>query len=142
MNKKEYKNMVEEMLPKENKLINMFIAFITGGTIGIISQIIFNNLLKHFNEEMALSGTLLVLISITALITTIGKGDTLFQKLKCGLIIPITGFAHSISSSIIDYKKEGFISIGSNTFKLAGSVLLYGIVSSIILTLIKVVLNV
>ena len=71
-----------------------------------------------------------------------GKADSLFTKFKCGLIIPITGFAHSIASSIIDYKKEGLINIGSNTFKLAGSVILYGIVSAIILTLIKVILNV
>mgnify|MGYP003299923240 CR=1 FL=1 len=48
----------------------------------------------------------------------------------------------SIASSIIDYKKEGLITIGSNTFKLAGSVLLYGIVSAIILTLIKVLIYV
>ena len=82
------------------------------------------------------------MIATISLITAFGKADNLFVKFKCGLIIPITGFAHSIASSIIDYKKEGLINIGSNTFKLAGSVILYGIVSAIILTIIKVVLNV
>jgi stage V sporulation protein AC len=82
------------------------------------------------------------MIMLSSLITTLGFGDNLFQTFKCGLIIPITGFAHSISSSILDYKREGLINIGSNAFKLAGSVLLYGIVSAIILTMIKVILNV
>jgi stage V sporulation protein AC len=85
---------------------------------------------------------LLILIVTIAFLTAMGKADNLFTKFKCGLIIPITGFAHSISSAIIDYKKEGLINIGSNTFKLAGSVILYGIVSAIVLTLIKVIINV
>lgn len=76
------------------------------------------------------------------LITALGKADLLFHKFKCGLIIPITGFAHSIASCILDYKKEGLINMGSNTFKLAGSVILYGITSAVILTIIKVILNV
>ena len=62
------------------------------------------------------------------------------EKFKCGIIIPITGFAHSITSSAIDSKKDGMITgIGASTFKLAGSVLLYGIVSAFILAIIKVV---
>jgi stage V sporulation protein AC len=76
------------------------------------------------------------------MITASGFGDDLFQTFKCGLIIPITGFAHSIASSIIDYKREGLLNMGSNAFKLAGSVILYGIVSAIILTLIKVLIYV
>ena len=82
------------------------------------------------------------MITTISLLTALGKADNLFVKLKCGLIIPITGFAHSITSSIIDYKREGLLNMGSNAFKLAGSVILYGIVSAVILTMIKVLLNV
>ena len=142
MNNKKYKELVEQITPKENRLYNMFISFISGGTIGLIGTLLFNQLNNTYNEELSISFMLLILIIITSFITALGKADSLFTIFKCGLIIPITGFAHSIASCIVDYKKEGFINIGSNTFKLAGSVILYGIVTAIILTIIKVLLNV
>ncbi len=142
MNTIKYKKMVEELTPKENRLYNMLIAFIVGGLIGAGGTIIFVNLNKYYDQETAISFMLLILIMISSLFTCLGFADTLFAKLKCGLIIPITGFAHSVAASILDYKKEGLINMGSNTFKLAGSVLLYGIVSAVILTLVKVILNV
>ncbi len=142
MNSNEYKQIVDELTPKENRLINMVISFFSGGAIGIIGVFLYDYFYMTYDSTLAISWMLLTMIIITGLITALGKADSLFQKLKCGLIIPITGFAHSIASCILDYKKEGLINIGSNTFKLAGSVLLYGIVSAITLTIIKVVLNV
>ena len=142
MNSRKYKQLVDTYTPKENRLYNMFISFFSGGVIGLIGTFLFIRLNNMYNEELSVAFTLLILITTISLITALGKADNLFAKFKCGLIIPITGFAHSIASSIIDYKKEGLINIGSNTFKLAGSVILYGIVSAIILTVIKVVLNV
>ena len=142
MNTRKYQNMVDNLTPKENKLTNMLIAFFSGGLIGLIGTFLYLRLNNTYNEELSVSFTLLILIIVISFLTSMGKADSLFSKLKCGLIIPITGFAHSIASSIIDYKNEGLINIGSNTFKLAGSVILYGIVSAIILTLIKVILNV
>ena len=63
------------------------------------------------------------------------------KKGKMGLIIPITGFAHSMQSSILDYKKEGPIyGFGSNVFKLAGSVILYGVVSAYVFGLIRFII--
>lgn len=142
MNRKKYQQMVEDKTPKENRLNNMLISFFSGGTIGLIGTFLFNFLSNTYNEELSIAFMLLILIITIALLTALGIADKLFTIFRCGLIIPITGFAHSIASCIIDYKKEGFINIGSNTFKLAGSVLLYGIVSAVILTLIKVILNV
>ena len=142
MNMEKYNQMVKEMTPKENRLLNMFISFFVGGMIGVVSTFLFLKLNKMYNEEFALTATLLILIFISAFLTTLGIGDTIFTKLKCGVIVPITGFAHSVASSLIDYKKEGFINMGSNAFKLAGCVILYGIVSAILLTLIKVIINV
>lgn len=142
MNNKKYQKMIEEITPKENSLSNILISFLSGGTIGLISVFMYVNFLNKYNEELSVSFALLILIIVTSLITALGFADKLFSKLKCGLIIPITGFAHSITSSIIDYKREGFLNMGSNAFKLAGSVILYGIVSAVTLTLIKVFLNV
>ena len=68
--------------------------------------------------------------------------DNWVTTCKCGLIIPTTGFAHSVSSSALDYKKDGLITgLGSNFFKLAGSVILYGIISSFILVIVKVIIS-
>ena len=142
MNTRKYQNMVDNLTPKENKLTNMLIAFFSGGSIGLIGTFLYLWLNNNYNDELSISFTLLILIITITFLTALGKADSLFVKFKCGLIIPITGFAHSVAASIIDYKKEGLINIGSNTFKLAGSVILYGIVSAIILTLVKVVLNV
>ncbi len=142
MNKTKYSKVVKDITPKENVIINTIIAFISGGTIGLLSNLLYNFLLNYYTSTLSVAFTILILIIISSLITSLGFADSLFSKFKCGLIIPITGFAHSMSSSIIDYKKEGLLNMGSNAFKLAGSVILYGIVSAVILTLLKVILNV
>ena len=68
----------------------------------------------------------------------VGFFDKLVTMFKCGLLIPITGFAHSMTSSALDYKEEGLIyGIGSNMFKLAGSVIIYGVVSAWIFGMIR-----
>ena len=79
---------------------------------------------------------------MSSICTGLGFFDSLVEKFKCGIIIPITGFAHCVTSSSIDSRKDGFITgFGSNIFKLAGSVLLYGMVSAFIFTIIKVIIN-
>ena len=61
---------------------------------------------------------------------------------KCGLIIPITGFAHSMMSASLDYKKEGFVTgIGANMFKLAGTVIAYGVISAYFFGLIRYIIG-
>ena len=142
MDKEKYKKMINDMTPKENRLLNMIVAFFVGGFIGLIATFLFINFNKAYSEDLSMAFTLLSLIIVIAFLTSMNVADDMFSFCKCGLIVPITGFAHSIASSIIDYKKEGFINIGSNTFKLAGSVILYSIVASVTLALIKVVLNV
>lgn len=141
MNKKEYKELVKKYTPKEDTIKNAFIAFISGGLIGLISTIIYVIFLNYeFDSVSATAYTLVILILLSSLFTAIGLFDNLVEKYKCGIIVPITGFAHSITASIIDNKKDGMITgIGSSVFKLAGSVLLYGMVSAFILTIIKVV---
>lgn len=143
MNKEEYQKLVKEMTPKEPKLRNAIVAFLVGGSIGFLGEVIVNILMESFGlsrvDSFAWLAFLLILFS--TFMTAIGKFDSCVQKAKCGLIIPTTGFAHSVQSAAIDYKKDGLVTgIGANIFKLAGSVILYGIVSAFFLSLIKVVL--
>ena len=142
MEQNKYERLVKDTTPQPNKLLNMFIAFFVGGIIGVIGVVLYNLFTPMYNSELSISFMLMMMIIFVSMLTASGFGDDFFQTFKCGLIIPITGFAHSISSSIIDYKREGLLNMGSNAFKLAGSVILYGIVSAIILTLIKVLIYV
>lgn len=67
--------------------------------------------------------------------------DKLVQFAKCGLIIPITGFAHAMMSATLEYRKEGMITgIGANMFKLAGSVIVFGVVSAYVFGLIRLLI--
>ena len=78
------------------------------------------------------------LIALASLFTALGFFDKLVNWARCGLIIPITGFAHSMTSAAIEFKREGYVTgLGANIFKLAGTVILYGIVSAYIFGIIR-----
>ena len=142
MDKEEYKNLVKKKYPKQNKLKNMLIAFVVGGLLGLSGQIISRLLVILFGMSVKVSYSVVCLITIflASLFTGLNFFDDWVTKTKCGLIVPTSGFAHSITSCGLEYKKDGMITgIGANFFKLAGSVLLYGIISAFILCVIKVV---
>mgnify|MGYP004516378657 FL=1 len=142
MNKEEYKKFIKSKYPKEPKLKNMLISFLVGGFIGIVGQILSKLLMICFALSQVISYSIvcLLLIFLASLFTGLGFFDDWVSFAKCGLIIPTTGFAHSMTSCALEYKKDGLITgIGANFFKLAGSVLLYGIISAFFLCLIKVV---
>ena len=142
MDKEEYKNLVKKKYPKQNKLKNMIIAFVIGGSLGLIGQIFSRLLVILFGMSVKVSYSVVCLITIflASLFTGLNFFDDWVTKTKCGLIVPTTGFAHSITSCGLEYKKDGMITgLGANFFKLAGSVLLYGIISAFILCIIKVV---
>ena len=142
MEKKEYRELVNDTVPKPNKCNHACIAFISGGILGMLSEIFKLLLVNYynFNKDDATSIVILVLILLACFFTAFFDFDKWVIKLKAGLIIPITGFAHSIQSSALDYKTDGMITgLGANFFKLAGSVILYGIVSAFIFCIIKVV---
>ncbi len=133
MNKERYKEITSKIVPKEDKVKNGIIAFLVGGLIGFLGEIIVVVLENNFNVEHkdATSIMIVILIFIASLCTALGFFDNLVVKAKAGLIVPITGFAHAMTSSMLDYKKEGFVTgIGANAFKLTGSVILYGVVAA------------
>ena len=84
---------------------------------------------------------IITLIFISSLLTGLGVFDKLVTMFGAGLIIPITGFAHSTTSSAMEYRKEGLVSgIGSNIFKLSGTVLMFGVVSAYIFGIIRLII--
>ena len=140
MEKKDYKRIVDSNKPKESRVSNCAISFLVGGFMGVVANILsdFYEMIFDISSRDASSYMLLTLIIFACLFTAFGFFDKWVNFAKCGLIIPITGFAHSLCSSGLDYKHEGPIyGVGSNMFKLAGSVIVYGIVSATIFGMIR-----
>ena len=145
MNRKKYLKVVDECTVKDKKLINYINSFTIGGLIGFLGEGIKMICTNYYYLPVseAVSYVLIIMIFLSCLCTGLGFFDDVVSKFRCGIVIPITGFAHSIMSSVLDYKKDGLITgIGANFFKLAGSVLLYGILSGFICGIIKVIINV
>lgn len=133
MKQQKYELIAKEHEAENPKLKNAVIAFLIGGLIGMLGEGLIELLYNIFHMSRNNAGTIMIVIMIfiASLSTALGFFDKLVTKFKCGLLIPITGFAHSMTSAALDYKREGPIyGIGSNIFKLAGSVILYGIVAA------------
>lgn len=145
MNKNKYLKIVKDLTPKEKRLENYALAFLMGGILGFIAEgvklLLVNNC--HLTIRDATTWVLMIYILLASIFTALSFFDRLVMKYKCGLIIPITGFAHSITSSALDYKRDGLITgMGASFFKLAGSILLYGIISAFFFAIIKVIIYV
>ena len=138
-----YNEIVKKHTPKENILKNVIIVFISGGIFGVFSELLLRLYMIWLNLPRKEAGVIVIitLIIISSVLTALGIFDVLVSKLKCALIIPITGFAHSMTSAAIEYRKEGLVlGIGANIFKLSGSVILYGIVSTYVFGIIRLLL--
>lgn len=143
MDKNKYKQLVDKNTPKENYIKNALIAFFVGGALGTLSELLLRCYSLWLNLPRKESGVLVILtlIVIASVLTALGVFDVLVTKVKSALIIPITGFAHSMTSAALEYKHEGLVlGIGANIFKLAGTVVLYGVVSVYFFGLIRLLI--
>lgn len=141
-NKDNYKKVVEELTPKNKMLKNCIMAFIFGGTICLVGEIINDSFVSWLglSDEEASPMTSVVLIGISALLTGLGWYDKLGKIGGAGTVVPITGFANSVVSPALEYKREGLIlGTASNIFKLAGPVLLFGYFASFIAGLLSMI---
>ncbi len=132
---KEYEEYVKNKVPKPNYLLNCLWAFFVGGVICTIAQFI-NNLLKNsgLNKTDAGTVTVIIMIFLGAFLTGLGVYDKLGKKAGAGSIVPITGFANSIVSPAMEFKREGYVlGVAAKMFSVAGPVLVYGFGSSVII---------
>lgn len=138
MNNEEYDKLIEKHIKKENIIRNMLVSFISGGLIGIIGELLTNIFLNYFDLSDSYLMTFIVFIVVGSLLTGIGVFDKALSICKCGLIVPSTGFANTMTSSAMDAKSEGYVKgIGASIFKLTGSIILYGIIFGIIFGFIR-----
>ncbi|CAM3826324.1 Stage V sporulation protein AC [Marinicrinis lubricantis] len=93
-----------------------------------------------FTEKTVGDPTVATLIFISVLLTGLGLYDHIGRWAGAGSAVPVTGFANSIASAAIDYRSEGYVlGVGSNMFKLAGPVIVFGVVSAFVIALVKTI---
>lgn len=139
---KQYQTYVDKKSPNSPILKNCICAFLVGGLICCIGQVILD-ICKARGLSVELSGAVcsIVLIGLSAFLTGLNLFNRIGKFAGAGSLIPITGFANSIVSPAMEYKSEGYImGVGAKMFTVAGPVLVYGISTSILVGLVYFVL--
>lgn len=133
-----YGRLVHKSAPKTPTIKNLIAAFVVGGTICGIGQIFLNSFtLGGMANKEAATFTSLAMIFLGALLTGLGVYDEIGRFGGTGSMVPVTGFANSIVSPALEYKREGYVyGIGAKVFTIAGPVFLYGSLISVIIGLI------
>ncbi|WP_066638932.1 stage V sporulation protein AC [Desulfolucanica intricata] len=140
----EYQAFAKAREPQRPVALNCFRAFIVGGGICVFGQLIADFFIWNFDftEKTAGNPTVAVLIIISVLLTSLGVYDHIAQWAGAGTAVPVTGFANSIASAAIEHRSEGFVlGVGGNMFKLAGSVIVYGVFAAFVVALIKTLIS-
>lgn len=143
MEKQKYQKIIDKHKPKEDRLKNGTKAFIIGGIMGGIGELLleFYSYILDIPTKEAGTFMIITLIFIGCLLTCLGFFDSIVKWAGAGLIVPITGFAHSMMSASLEYRKEGLVTgLGANMFKLAGTVIVFGVVSAYIFGLVRILL--
>lgn len=127
-------NLIKKSEPKRNIFSNCLRAFFVGGLICLIAQVLKTIYSNFFDESLSTTFATLSIIIISCLLTAFGLFDKIGQFAGAGTIVPITGFANSVTSSSMEYKSEGLVTgIINNMLKLAGSVIVTGVISAFIM---------
>ncbi len=139
----EYQEYVKKKIPKPNYFKNSLWAFFGGGIICTLAQFILNYLKNTgLSSTDANTITVIIMVFLGAFLTGVGVYDKIVKKAGAGGIVPISGFANSIVSPAMEFKREGYVlGVGAKMFSLAGPVLVYGFGSSVIIGLLYYVFN-
>ena len=141
MEKTKYKKIVDKYTPSEPRLRNVIIAFLIGGLMGVLGNFLIDAYSYYFDLSSKDASVFMIITLVFAgcFLTCLGFFDKWVNFAKCGLIVPITGFAHAMMSAALEYRKEGLVTgLGANMFKIAGSVIIFGVVSSYIFGLLRI----
>ena len=136
--KEEYSRMVKEASPNSELIKNCLWAFFTGGGICVVGEILYK---FYMNTGFIMSDARLMasitLVALSALFTGLGWYGRLAKKAGAGTLVPITGFANAVVSPAMEFRAEGLVTgTGSKMFIIAGPVIVYGVLASVIYGLI------
>lgn len=134
MTDKEYQKLVEEISPRSPIGKDCLGAFVVGGIICVIGQFFINFYTKlGLDKDAAGTAASMTLVVISATLTGLSLYDNIAKFAGAGTLVPITGFANSIAAPAVEFKTEGFIlGVGAKMFTIAGPVIVYGTVASIV----------
>jgi len=134
MTDKEYEQLVAETSPKSPIGKDCLNAFTVGGIICTIGQFFINYYTKlGLDKDAAGTAASMSLVVISAVLTGLSLYDNIAKFAGAGTLVPITGFANSIAAPAVEFKTEGFIlGVGAKMFTIAGPVIVYGTVASVI----------
>lgn len=140
---KKYNQYVKKVTKTTSLMKNMVNAFLVGGAICSLGQIITNILERYgVGKEHASYVTIIILVGLSALLTGLNIYPKIGKYGGAGSLVPITGFANSVASAAIEFKAEGMVmGLGCKIFTIAGPVILYGILSSWVLGIIYFLLK-
>ncbi|GEN35888.1 stage V sporulation protein AC [Aneurinibacillus danicus] len=136
----EYQSFAQAHEPARPVVKNVIRAFFVGGAICLLGQFIQNFFMTYFNftEKTAGNPTVAVLVIISVLLTGFGVYDKIAQYAGAGTAVPVTGFANSIASAAMEHRSEGLVlGVGGKMFKLAGSVIVFGVFAAFVIGLLK-----
>ena len=132
--KNDYDKMVKKASPNSNLLKDSILSFISGGIICSIGEIIllwFKNM--GFSTEYSSGATSIIMIFLGSFLTALTIYDKIAYYAKSGTLVPITGFANSVVAAAMEFKSEGYVmGLGAKMFTIAGPVLVFGTISSVI----------
>ncbi|MEH7117382.1 stage V sporulation protein AC [Neobacillus vireti] len=140
---KNYQSLQQKHELKRPVLKNCIKAFLVGGLICTIGQAVSYFYIYYFNftEQSVGNPTVATMVFFSMLLTGFGVYDHIGQFAGAGSAVPVTGFGNSVISAAIEHRTEGFVlGVGGNMFKLAGSVILFGVFSAFVVALIKTLL--
>lgn len=129
-----YQDMVNKSAPRSKSYKNIPLAFLIGGGICLIGEILLN-VFEYFglDKETAGSWTSVTLVFLSALLTGLGLYEKIAKYAGAGTLVPITGFANGVTSPAIEARTEGWIlGVGAKIFTIAGPVILYGTAASVV----------
>lgn len=138
MTEKEYGKLVQDMAPKSPIKKDCIAAFLIGGLICAIGQLIMNGYTAFgLDETNAGTATSMTLVALSALLTGLSLYDNIAKHAGAGTLVPITGFANAIAAPAVEFKTEGMIlGTAAKMFTIAGPVIVYGVSASVIYGLI------
>ena len=138
MTEKEYGKLVENMSPKSPLGRDCLGAFLIGGGICALGQLIMNLYSSlGLGETDAGTAMSMTLVALSALLTGLSLYDNIAKVAGAGTLVPITGFANSVAAPAVEFKTEGFIlGVGAKMFTIAGPVIVYGVSASVVYGLI------
>ncbi|MBQ4542656.1 MAG: stage V sporulation protein AC [Clostridia bacterium] len=134
LSQKEYQKIVEKHSEKSPIIKDTFRAFFVGGLICTLGEILKKTYLSAgLNNEMAGSATSITLIFLASLLTALGVFDKIGKFAGAGTLVPITGFSNAVTSPAMEFKSEGLVpGTATRIFTVAGPVIVYGTLSSVI----------